>query len=46
MRQALDVIGDVHGQFDKLVALLGHLGYRERGGTCFIRIARRFSWGI
>jgi Calcineurin-like phosphoesterase len=28
-----DVIGDVHGQFDKLVALLGHLGYREAGGT-------------
>jgi hypothetical protein len=27
------VIGDVHGQFDKLVALLRHLGYREAAGT-------------
>jgi Calcineurin-like phosphoesterase len=30
---ALDVIGDVHGQFDKLVALLAHLGYRDSGGA-------------
>jgi hypothetical protein len=30
---ALDVVGDVHGQFDKLVALLKHLGYRDTGGT-------------
>jgi Calcineurin-like phosphoesterase len=28
-----DVIGDVHGQFDKLVVLLRHLGYREAAGT-------------
>jgi hypothetical protein len=28
-----DIIGDVHGQFDKLVALLTHLGYCEAGGT-------------
>ena len=28
-----DVIGDVHGQFDKLVTLLSHLGYRETSGT-------------
>ena len=28
-----DVIGDVHGQFDKLVALLKHLGYRETAGA-------------
>ena len=28
-----DVVGDVHGQFDKLIALLTHLGYRETGGT-------------
>jgi hypothetical protein len=27
-----DVIGDVHGQYDKLVGLLQHLGYAERGG--------------
>jgi Calcineurin-like phosphoesterase len=27
-----DIIGDIHGQFDKLVALLTHLGYRESGG--------------
>jgi hypothetical protein len=30
---AADVIGDVHGQFDKLVALLSHLGYRDSGGA-------------
>jgi hypothetical protein len=29
----LDIIGDVHAQFDKLVALLTHLGYRETGGA-------------
>jgi hypothetical protein len=29
----LDIIGDVHGQFDKLVALLTHLGYNETGST-------------
>lgn len=29
----VDVIGDVHGQFDKLVELLTHMGYRETGGT-------------
>jgi hypothetical protein len=28
-----DIIGDVHGQFDKLVALLVHLGYRDSGGA-------------
>ena len=33
MTRAYDVIGDVHGQFDKLVALLTHLGYRDYGGT-------------
>jgi hypothetical protein len=27
-----DVIGDVHGQYHKLVALLGHLGYSESEG--------------
>ena len=27
-----DIIGDVHGQLDKLVGLLTHLGYRESGG--------------
>lgn len=30
---AVDVIGDVHGQFDKLVALLLHLGYSDSGGA-------------
>jgi hypothetical protein len=30
---SFDVIGDVHGQFDKLVALLTHLGYRDNGGA-------------
>ena len=29
----IDVIGDVHGQFDRLVALLEHLGYRETAGA-------------
>jgi Calcineurin-like phosphoesterase len=29
---AFDVIGDIHGQYDKLVALLLHLGYSESGG--------------
>ena len=28
-----DLIGDVHGHADALVALLGRLGYRERGGA-------------
>jgi hypothetical protein len=31
--RALDVIGDVHGQFDKLVGPLSHMGYRQSGGT-------------
>jgi hypothetical protein len=30
---ALDVIGDVHGQYDKLVPLLSHLGYSEANGA-------------
>jgi hypothetical protein len=29
----IDIIGDVHGQFDKLVALLTNLGYRDSGGA-------------
>ena len=29
----LDVVGDVHGQFEKLRALLTMLGYRERDGA-------------
>lgn len=29
----IDVIGDVHGQYDKLVALLRHLDYRDTGGA-------------
>ena len=32
-RAPFDIIGDVHGQYDKLVALLTHLGYRESGGV-------------
>jgi hypothetical protein len=27
----LDIIGDVHGEYDALCALLGHLGYRSDG---------------
>jgi hypothetical protein len=30
--EGYDVIGDVHGQYDKLVGLLRHLGYAERDG--------------
>ncbi len=30
---ALDIIGDIHGQFDNLVALLAQLGYRQSGGV-------------
>ena len=30
---AYDIIGDIHGQTDKLHALLHHLGYRENGGA-------------
>jgi hypothetical protein len=33
MTDALDVIGDVHGQYDKLVELLTHLGYRDSAGA-------------
>jgi hypothetical protein len=29
----LDVVGDIHGQYDKLVALLAHLGYLESDGV-------------
>ena len=28
-----DIIGDIHGQADKLEALLGKMGYASRGGT-------------
>ncbi len=30
---AYDIIGDIHGQADKLHALLAHLGYEDRGGA-------------
>lgn len=33
MTNGIDVIGDVHGQFDRLAALLDHLGYRETAGA-------------
>lgn len=33
MTSGFDVIGDVHGQFDKLVGLLKHLGYRDHAGA-------------
>ncbi len=32
-KNAIDVIGDVHGQYDKLVALLEHMGYSVAGGV-------------
>lgn len=33
MTTSLDFIGDLHGQNEKLEALLRHLGYRHRGGA-------------
>jgi hypothetical protein len=33
MSGAIDIIGDVHGQYDKLVRLLARLGYRESMGA-------------
>ena len=27
----LDIVGDIHGEFDALLALLSHLGYDPRG---------------
>jgi hypothetical protein len=33
MTMRLDVIGDVHGQFDKLAKLLDHLGYAASNGV-------------
>jgi hypothetical protein len=33
LRRVIDIIGDVHVQFDKLVTLLTHLGYRDGGGA-------------
>jgi hypothetical protein len=30
---AFDVIGDVHGQYDKLLGLLSHLGYQQNADT-------------
>ena len=29
-----DIIGDMHGQYDKLIELLNHLGYTEVNGAC------------
>jgi Calcineurin-like phosphoesterase len=29
----IDVVGDIHGEFDKLVALLSHLGYSQSDGV-------------
>lgn len=31
--ESFDIIGDVHGHYDKLVALLRHLGYRDVRGA-------------
>ena len=33
MNNAFDIIGDIHGHYDKLKALLTVLGYRAAGGT-------------
>ena len=33
MTKPVDVFGDVHGQYDKLVALLSHLGYASSAGV-------------
>jgi hypothetical protein len=32
-RAAFDVIGDLHGEYDKLVSLLTHMGYSEASGA-------------
>jgi hypothetical protein len=32
MQMAFDVIGDIHGQYDKLAALMGRLGYAAKQG--------------
>ena len=34
-RQGYDLIGDIHGHYDKLTSLLDHLGYRPAGGYGF-----------
>ncbi len=28
---ALDIVGDIHGEYDALIHLLAHLGYDEQG---------------
>ena len=33
MTNSFGIIGDVHGQFDKLIGLLSYMGYRETGGA-------------
>jgi hypothetical protein len=33
MHMAYDIIGDIHGQADKLHALLAHMGYENRNGA-------------
>ena len=40
---AYDIIGDIHGQGDKLHALLAHLGYRVTEGPIGTRVARLSS---
>ena len=38
---AYDVIGDVHGQFDKLAALLVKMGYASKGGSFVPPVGRQ-----
>jgi len=41
-----DVIGDIHGHADALEALLGHLGYRQKGGAWRTQNGRLYSSAI
>ncbi len=40
-----DIIGDIHGQFDKLESLLRKLGYRDTAGACYLRPHNSIEWG-
>ena len=45
MNQRFDIIGDIHGHHDKLVALLGRLGY-ARAASGATPSGRQSSWTI
>ena len=41
-----DIIGDIHGQADKLVYLLDKMGYVKRAGCGIITHVKPSSWAI